>query len=76
MIRKGGVEVSDIILLKKKINESGMTMVKIALKSGIIRETLYNRLNGKGEVLASEINGLTQALNLSKEERDAIFFNQ
>jgi DNA-binding phage protein len=65
----------DIALLKGKIDESGMTMVAISAKSGILRETLYNRLNGRGEFLASEIVGLTRALNLSKSERDKIFFN-
>ena len=64
----------DIALLKEKMNESGMTMVAISVKSGILRETLYNRMNGKGEFLASEIVGLTKALGLSKTERDKIFF--
>lgn len=64
----------NIVLLKEKIDESGMTMVAISSKSGILRETLYNRLSGKGEFLASEIVGLTRALNLSKVERDKIFF--
>ena len=66
--------VPDIALLKKKMDESGMTMVAISAKSGILRETLYNRMNGKGEFLASEIVGLTKALNLSKTEREKIFF--
>lgn len=64
----------DIVLLKEKIDESGMTMVAISVKSGILRETLYNRLSGKGEFLASEIIGLTKVLGLSKAERDKIFF--
>ena len=60
----------DIQALKNKIEESGMTMTSIARKSKISRETLYNRLNGIGEFTASEIIGLTTALNLSKSERD------
>lgn len=68
--------MTDIALLKDKINESGMTMVAISAKSGILRETLYNRLNGKGEFHASEISGLTIALNLSKTERDKIFLSK
>lgn len=31
-------------LLNDKIRNSGMTMVAIAEKTGILRETLYNRL--------------------------------
>lgn len=64
----------NIVLLKEKIEESGMTMVAISTKSGILRETLYNRLSGKGEFLASEIVGLTRVLKLSKTDRDKIFF--
>lgn len=64
----------DIEFLKGKMDESGMTVVSIANKAGILRETLYNRINGKGEFLASEIVGLTKALNLTKVERDRIFF--
>lgn len=63
----------NIDLLKKKITDSGMTVVAIAEKSDILRETLYNRLNGKGEFTASEIVGLTKALSLSRKDRDDIF---
>lgn len=59
--------------LKNKISDSGMTVVSISSKAGMLRETLYNRLNGRGEFTASEIVGLTHALNLSKNERDEIF---
>ena len=62
-------------LLQEKISDSGMTMVAIAQKSGISRETLYNKLKGQGEFKASEIIGLTKALRLSTEDRDAIFFD-
>lgn len=59
--------------LKKQIDNSGMTMKAISDKSGIRRETLYNRLDGIGEVTASEMVGLTKALKLSKSQRDYIF---
>lgn len=63
----------NIELLKEKMNDSGMTVVAIAEKSDILRETLYNRLNGKGEFTASEIVGLTKTLKLTRLERDKIF---
>lgn len=63
-------------LLKEKIDDSGITMVALAKKSGILRETLYNRLNGRGEFTANEIVALTKCLHLSTEEREAIFFTQ
>lgn len=64
----------NIDFLRQKMDDSGMTVVAIAEKSGILRETLYNRLNGRGDFTASEIVGLTKALNLTKPERDKIFF--
>lgn len=55
------------------ICDSGMTKTAIAKKAGMKRETLYNRLAGKGEFTASEIVGLTEALRLDKDQRDFIF---
>jgi len=65
--------MADIEKLKRVMEDSGMTMVAIADKSAIKRETLYNRLAGVGEFTSSEIVGLTSALHLTKAERDAIF---
>ena len=65
--------MTDMTLLKEKIDKSGMTMVAISRKSGILRETLYNRMNGIGEFTASEIVGLSSTLGLSNDERDQIF---
>ena len=64
----------DFELLEKVIRDSGMTITAIAEKSNILRETLYNRLNGKGEFKASEIYSISKVLNFTNEERDAIFF--
>jgi DNA-binding phage protein len=50
-----------------------MTMKAIAEKSGIVRETLYNRLAGIGEFTAREIVGLTATLHLTNKQRDEIF---
>jgi len=66
--------MSDIALLKERISDSGMTMVSVAKRANMGRVTLYNRLNGSGEFTAPEIVGLTKALNLSKTDREKIFF--
>ena len=66
--------MTDFTMLRGKMDDSGMTMTAIASKSGILRETLYNRLNGKGDFTASEMMGLAKTLNLSNQERDEIFF--
>ena len=63
-------------LLKEKIKESGMTIKAIAEKTGILRETLYNKISGKSEFTASEIVKLSDVLRLSKEDRDYIFLNK
>ena len=65
--------VTDLERLKAVIDESGMTMKAIAEKSGIVRETLYNRLAGIGEFTAREIVGLTATLHLTNKQRDEIF---
>lgn len=66
--------MTDFDLLKQKISESGMTMVAIAEKTGILRETLYNRLKGIGDFTASEMMALSETLRLTNQERDEIFF--
>lgn len=66
----------DIEKLKKEMKETGLSMTVIAKKSGIIRETLYNRLNGIGEFTASEIIGLSRALRFDRNKREDIFFNE
>ena len=65
----------DIQRIKDLIAESGMTVKAVAEKSGIRRETLYNRFAGKVEFTASEIGGLTKTLRLTRQERDEIFLS-
>lgn len=64
----------NLVLLRRKIDDSGLTVTAIAQKSGLKRETLYNKLQGESEFKASEISALTFVLQMSKEERDEIFF--
>ena len=64
--------MANVELLKEKINNSGMTVTAIADKSGILRETLYNRMKS-GNFYASGITALTRVLHLTRKERDEIF---
>lgn len=64
--------MANVELLRKKISDSGMTMTAISNKSGILRETMYNRMKS-GDFYASEIAALTRVLHLSRKERDDIF---
>lgn len=66
--------MANVEKLKKKISSMNMTMVAVSKESGILRETLYNRINTGGDFKASEIEGLSRALKLTKKERDDIFF--
>ena len=65
--------MTDVEKLKKCIDDSGMTMVAIAEKTGISRETIYNRMK-TGDFKLSEICALSRILRMSKEKRDEIFF--
>lgn len=67
--------MTNLDMLRRKMDETGMTVVSIAEKSGILRETLYNRMSGKSEFKASEIQALTKVLRLTKKERDDIFLS-
>lgn len=65
--------MTNVIALKNRIEDSGMSMTYVAEKSGILRETLYNRMK-TGDFKLSEICALSKVLNLSRDERDNIFF--
>ena len=65
--------MTDTKYLKKRIKESGMTVVAVAQKTGILRETLYNRLKA-GDFKISEICALSSVLRLDEKERNEIFF--
>jgi len=66
--------MTNIKLLQKKVDESGMTVTAIAEQCNMLRETYYNRMNGISDFKASEISALTKTLRLTREERDNIFF--
>ena len=64
----------NVIKLREKIKESGITFTALAQKTGMSRETLYNRLNNPNFRL-SETVALAKALHLSEDERIEIFFD-
>lgn len=64
--------MTDVLALKKRIEDSGMTFTSVAEKSGILRETLYNRMK-TGDFKLSEICALSSVLQLNRDERDDIF---
>ena len=66
--------MTNTILLKKAIEESGLRIYFVAKKLGITYPTLRKKVNGEREFLASEILILTELLHLSPVDRDRIFF--
>ena len=70
-----GVKMANIQLLKDTIKDSGMTFTAISDKTGILRATLYNRLNGVGEFTGPEITALAEVLHMTNKERDNIFLS-
>ena len=66
--------MTNTIELRKKINESGISITYIAGKMGITREGFYHKLNNNTEFKASEIVSLCKVLRLSDQERNCIFF--
>lgn len=64
--------MTDVLALKKRIEDSGMTFTSVAEKAGILRETLYNRMK-TGDFKLSEICALSSVLRLNRDERDDIF---
>lgn len=65
--------MTNIDALKSAIEQSGLSITYIAEKTGIARETMYNRFK-TGDFKLSEIDALTAVLRLGRDGRDSIFF--
>lgn len=65
----------DVVLLQEEIDASGYPMTIIAERSGLSREMLYYKLKNPDSFKASDIVGLSRALNLTKPMRDKIFLS-
>lgn len=66
--------MTDFDLLKKAIDDSGMPITTLSERTGIRRETLYNRFKGVGDFTATEIISICRVLHINKTEREKIFF--
>ena len=62
-------------MLKQKIQDSGLVRAWILKQLGIKSyATLRAKIDNKSNFTASEINTLCEILNISKSQREAIFF--
>lgn len=63
-------------LLKAKLILAGITCTDYARHMGWTKTTLYNRMNGKTEYVASDIGRTVALLQLTPQEAQDIFFQQ
>lgn len=66
--------MTDTQLLREYIERSGLKRVFVANKIGLTYQGYLNKESGKSEFTQSEIQGLCELLNISKRDRDRIFF--
>jgi len=66
--------MTNITMLRKKIDDSGYKVSFIAKKCGLTYHGFMKKVNNESEFKASEIQILKELLNLSDEDCNAIFF--
>lgn len=67
--------MTDTVLLKQIIKDSGLKLQFIASKMGISRYTLTMKINNESEFSTSEVESLCEILKIdSVEDRMRIFF--
>lgn len=66
--------MANVEMLRDAINDASISRTAIAAALGMSMPTFYSRISGRSEFTASEITKTTTILQLTKEQRDAIFF--
>lgn len=61
--------------LKRKISKSGLKISFIAQELGISRAGLYKKMNNQSEFKLSEVEKISNVLNLQSNDKDTIFFS-
>lgn len=64
----------NVQLLQDKIKETGMTTTAVCRKTGILKQTLYNRYKDPEGFRMFEVDALKDVLHLSEREYKRIFF--
>ncbi len=68
--------MTNTIMLKFKIEESGYKLGFISKKLGISYQAFLNKVQNKTEFKQNEIQKLCDLLDLTLKEKEEIFFNQ
>ena len=72
---RGGERMTNTELLKKVIRDSGIKVGRLLVLTNIKSyATFKGRMNNETEFTASEIQALSEALQLTVEQREQIFF--
>lgn len=66
--------MTNSVLLRKKIDESGYKLTFVAAKCGLTYQGFQKKLNNETEFKASEMLALKELLGLNDQESNAIFF--
>ena len=64
----------NLVYLNDRITISGISIVALAAKMGISRQSLYLKMKGEREFKTSEVTKLCDILRLTEEERTLVFF--
>ena len=62
--------------LKGLMAERGMGVSKLASILGISRQAMSDKINGRSKISLLDAQKISSALNMNKDERDAIFFSE
>ena len=62
--------------LKGLMAERGMEVSKLASILGISRQAMSDKINGRSKISLLDAQKISSALNMNKDERDAIFFSE
>lgn len=68
--------MTDTVMLRKRIKESGLRLSFIADTLGISRYTLQRKIDNRSEFRISEVDALSKLLGLTPLEKDNYFFVQ
>lgn len=56
--------------------ERGMEVSRLAGILGISRQAMSDKINGRSKISLLDAQKISEALNMTKDERDAIFFSE
>lgn len=66
----------DYARLKGLMAERGLEVNKLAEILGVSRQSASGKINGKTPISLTDARAIAEALRMTKEERDSIFFSE